>query len=113
MRPAWNGLTPKEVVALVDETRERVGDNEKLPQEIVVAGLTPEEADDAIDTLRSAYFQAAMITAGMTAEQFSSDADDDPIFREALLRAKSVLRPTAPAAAPGATAAKRPWWKFW
>jgi len=73
-------------VDFVIENQKRFGDGEELVSAVTSLGLTAEEAERLIRTVRDAYGRFMLMSAGMNARQFHGDYESDPIFQAALNR---------------------------
>jgi len=103
----------EQLVDFVVETQKRVGDGPALIDAVVGLGMTTEQAEEVICTVRDAYFRAHMCSIGVRRQNVGGDYETDPLFQAALKRfvASSNREQSAPANPPPAKS--KPWWRFW
>lgn len=84
----------QEIVACVVEAWRNGSDDDAVQVQLEAMGLHSAEATEAIELVRSGIARAALMAAGMRADQFSSDVDNDPIFLAAMKAGHSEVANT-------------------
>ena len=96
--------SPREIVASVLEAWAADTPDAAVAQQLVTQGLSEAEASGAIELVRSGIMRAALVSAGLPADQISSDVDDDPIFRAAVEAGRRNIAGAPPEQPPDAIA---------
>jgi hypothetical protein len=93
----------EQLVDFVIETQKRLGDSQALVDAVASLGMTTDEADDVVSTVRDAYCRFMLYSAGAQSQNFHGDNEEDAIFNAALNRFLADSTPQK----------RKPWWKFW
>jgi HEAT repeat protein len=97
-----NEVTPHHIVDCIINAWQAGDADEAILQQLSTTGLCKEAAEQALALVRSGYFRAALLRAGMKLSQFSSDFEDDPIFQAALQKGQAALANLPPRKTPTA-----------
>jgi hypothetical protein len=104
-------LDSDQLVDFVIETHKRLGDGKPLVEAVAARGMTVEEAERIVSTVRDAYCRTLLYSAGAPPQNFHGDYETDPIFQAALKRFRASSKGEAPL--PASTPPRKPWWRFW
>ena len=100
--------SPQKIVSHVLEAWRTDTADDGVIEQLAQLGLSSDEASDALELVRSGIGRAALLSAGLSASNISSDVDDDPIFRAAVEagRRNIASAPPEPPADPNTLAAQ-------
>ena len=86
-----NRKTARQIVDCVAEAWEAGQSNEVIIRRLGELGLSDQDAAEAIEMVRNGLARAAVLSAGMTAGQISSNFEDHPVFRAAVKKARAEI----------------------